>query len=77
MRVLLVEARSGISGDMFVAAAAQLAGCEAEVAALPGRLGLPGVTCAFRDVARGSLRCRKFDVSAPAHHHASCDCVAG
>ena len=62
MRILVVEAHSGISGDMFVAAAAQLAGCEKEVAELPGKLGLPGVTCSFHDAARASIQCRKFDV---------------
>jgi uncharacterized protein (TIGR00299 family) protein len=70
MRVLLVEAQSGISGDMFVAAAARLAGSEKEVEALPARLGLEGVTCGFRDVTRGSLRCRKFDVGHGSPHPA-------
>jgi len=69
MRVLFVEAQSGISGDMFVAAAAGLAGCEAEVQALPARLGLEGVACGFKDVARASVRCRKFDVTGPSPYH--------
>ncbi len=79
MRILIIEAHSGISGDMFVAAAAKLAGCELEVRDLPRRLGLPGVTCGFRDVLRGSIQCRKFDVmegghsaeEAPHSHHHS------
>ncbi|NGP53700.1 nickel pincer cofactor biosynthesis protein LarC [Thioalkalivibrio sp. XN8] len=62
MRSLLVEAHAGISGDMFVAAAAALADCEAEVVALPGLLGLEHVHCRFSEVIRGSLACRKFDV---------------
>lgn len=61
-KILAVDAHSGISGDMFVAAAAALAKCEEEVCALPGKLGLEGVTCRFRDVIRGSIQCRKFDV---------------
>ncbi len=62
MRILIVEAASGLAGDMFVAAAARLARCEDEVVALPAKLGLPGVRCVFRDVVRSSLSCRKFDV---------------
>jgi len=62
MRALLIEPVSGISGDMFVAAAAALAGCEAEVAALPAVLGLSGVSCEFSDVARASIQCRRFEV---------------
>jgi len=62
MTGLLIEAHSGISGDMFVAAAAALAGCEDEVCDLPGKLGLEGVTCRFRNVVRASIQCRKFDV---------------
>lgn len=77
MRALIIEPTSGISGDMFVAAAASLAGCEDEVVALPAKLGLNGVTCSFGDVARASIQCRKFDVSdggkpaeeAAAHSH--------
>ena len=61
-RALLIEAANGISGDMFVAAAAGLAKCEAEVLALPGQLGFDDVRCEFRDVVRSSLQCRKFDV---------------
>jgi len=62
MRVLIIEAHSGISGDMFVAAATRLAGCEDEVAALPRKLGFTDVTCSFRDVNRASIQSRKFDV---------------
>jgi uncharacterized protein (TIGR00299 family) protein len=76
-RALIVEPSSGVSGDMFVAAAATLAGCDDEVITLPARLGLDRVTCAFRDVDRGGIKSRKFDVieaGAPAerspHHHA-------
>lgn len=65
--LLLLDLQSGISGDMFVAAAAALAGCEAEVAGLPARLGLDGVSCVFKTVIRGGLQCRKFDVLEEAH----------
>jgi len=63
-RELLIEPTSGISGDMFVAAAASLAACEAEVRALPARLGLVDVHCGFQDVTRSGFRARKFDVNA-------------
>ncbi len=61
-RALILDLQSGISGDMFVAAAASLAGCEEEVLRLPERLGFQGVRCEFRTVQRGGLSCRKFDV---------------
>lgn len=70
---LLIEPASGISGDMFVAAAASLAACEAEVRALPDRLGLVDVDCGFEDVTRSGVRARKFYVNAgagPAEDHA-------
>jgi pyridinium-3,5-bisthiocarboxylic acid mononucleotide nickel chelatase len=63
MRALVIEPNSGISGDMFVAAAARLAACEQEITELPAKLGLPQVTCGFRDVARNSIQSRKFDVA--------------
>lgn len=80
-RALYIEATNGISGDMFVAAAAALAGCETEITALPAQLGLKDVRCVFRNVVRSSLQCRKFDVlqgdhpvdtstgEEPEHHH--------
>ena len=61
-RVLHLDLQSGISGDMFVAAAAALAGCEAEIEKLPVQLGLADVHVAFSEVTRATLRCRKFDV---------------
>lgn len=66
-RALLIEAGNGISGDMFVAAAAVLAQCEAKVLALPGQLGLDEVRCEFRDVVRSSLQCRRFEVQLGSH----------
>lgn len=75
MRALIVEATSGISGDMFVAAAARLCACEGEVSELPGKLGLADVRCTFKDVIRCGLAGRKFDVllgkqaAEDAHHH--------
>jgi uncharacterized protein (TIGR00299 family) protein len=71
MRSLLVDAQAGISGDMFVAAAATLADCEDEIMALPRLLGLDDVQCHFSDVRRGSIGCRRFDVRCAAEGHSS------
>lgn len=65
---LVLDLQSGISGDMFVAAAARLAGCEDEVLRLPATLGLDGVSVHFADVVRGSLQARHFTVD-DAHEH--------
>ncbi|NHA15357.1 nickel pincer cofactor biosynthesis protein LarC [Thioalkalivibrio sp. XN279] len=62
VRALLVEPYSGISGDMFVAAASALTGCEQEVLSLPGVLGLRGVNCRFSDARRSHILCRRFEV---------------
>ncbi len=69
---LILDLQSGISGDMFVAAAARLAGCEAEVETLPARLGLDGVSVRFSNVVRSSLQARRFEVidhDEAAEHH--------
>ena len=65
---LVLDLQSGISGDMFVAAAARLAGCEDEVLRLPATLGLDGVSVRFGDVVRSSLQARQFTVI-DAHEH--------
>jgi len=65
MRSLIIEPAAGISGDMFVAAAASLAECEGEVIALPPRLGLDRVACRFADATRGGMACRRFFVEEP------------
>ncbi|HOO78146.1 MAG TPA: nickel pincer cofactor biosynthesis protein LarC [bacterium] len=81
MKVLKIEPFSGISGDMFVAAGAPLAGAEEEVRSLPAALGLPGVSAEFGSVRRAGITCRTFTVreagseggdpglSPPRHHH--------
>lgn len=65
---LILDLQSGISGDMFVAAAARLAGCEDEILRLPATLGLDGVSVHFDDVVRSSLQARHFTVI-DAHEH--------
>jgi len=72
MPVLKLEPFSGLSGDMFVAAAAGVAGGEEEVSALPARLGLSGVRAEFFPVFRAGIACRGFRVieaETRDHHH--------
>jgi len=61
MKVLRIEPFSGIAGDMFVAAAAQLVGDEAS---LPQALGLEGVELRFSTVHRGGLEAQRLEVLA-------------
>lgn len=65
MRSLIIDPAAGISGDMFVAAAASLAECEQAIIDLPPRLGLEGVACRFVDATRGGMACRRFLVEEP------------
>lgn len=67
MTSLLLEPFSGISGDMFLGALAPLLDAEAEIVALPSRLGLDNVTVGFSDVVRSTLRCRKCAVTVNGH----------
>jgi len=69
MRILKIEPFSGISGDMFVAAAAELAGAKNEVSALPSLLGLEGVSVEFPELTRASVACTGFLVHEEHHHH--------
>ncbi len=65
MSVLYIEPFSGISGDMFLGAVAPLAGAEDELAALPEKLGLTGVSIRFVDVRKSSIACRKVEIALP------------
>lgn len=76
--ILKLEPYSGISGDMFLGALAPLLNAEADICALPAKLGLAQVDVHFTDVIRSTIRCRKATVTvgghAPeeqdhAHHH--------
>lgn len=52
---------------MFLGALAPLLDAEAEIAALPARLGLQEVTVSFSDVIRSTIRCRKATVTLRGH----------
>lgn len=81
MKILKIEPFSGISGDMFLAAAAYLLDAEEAVQALPAALGLKEVTIRFEQTRRGGLACRRMavldratglpveQVQEAAHHH--------
>ncbi|MFN2565939.1 MAG: nickel pincer cofactor biosynthesis protein LarC [Gemmatimonadaceae bacterium] len=69
MRIAILDAFSGISGDMTLGALLAV-GLEPDwLRALPGRLGLDGVTVEIRDVLRGEIACKKVDFEIPPQPH--------
>lgn len=69
MRIAILDAFSGISGDMTLGALVAV-GLEPDwLRALPGRLGLDGVSVEIRDVIRGQLACKKVDFEIPPQPH--------
>jgi pyridinium-3,5-bisthiocarboxylic acid mononucleotide nickel chelatase len=69
MRIAILDAFSGVSGDMTLAALVAV-GLDPEwLRALPSRLGLEGVTVQIRDVLRGQLACKKVDFEIPPQPH--------
>jgi pyridinium-3,5-bisthiocarboxylic acid mononucleotide nickel chelatase len=69
MRIAILDAFSGISGDMTLGALIAI-GLDPEwLRALPDRLGLDGVRLQVRDVMRGHLACKKVDFEIPAQPH--------
>ncbi len=69
MRIAILDAFSGISGDMTLGALLAV-GLDSEwLRALPARLGLDGVTVQIHDVLRGELACKKVDFGIPPQPH--------
>jgi uncharacterized protein (TIGR00299 family) protein len=69
MHIAILDAFSGISGDMTLGALIAV-GLDPEwLRALPGRLGFDGVTVQVRDVMRGQLACKKIDFEIPPQPH--------
>jgi uncharacterized protein (TIGR00299 family) protein len=69
MRFAILDAFSGISGDMTLGALLAV-GLEPDwLRALPARLGLDGVTVQIRDVTRAQLACKKVDFEIPPQPH--------
>src|ERR671925_1247720 len=69
MRIAILDAFSGISGDMTLGALVAV-GLDSEwLRALPSRLGLDGATVQIRDVRRGDIACKKVDFDIPPQPH--------
>lgn len=74
MSILRIEPFSGVSGDLFVGALAQLANAEALVSELPGVLGFEHVRTVWETVDKCGVSCRKVSFvdeenHAHEHHH--------
>lgn len=72
MKLAFIDAFSGISGDMTLAALVDLGFDANELAGLPAALGLAGVTIEVSEVRRGPFRARRVEVRAPGkqpHRH--------
>jgi uncharacterized protein (TIGR00299 family) protein len=69
MRIAILDAFSGISGDMTLGALLAV-GLEPEwLRALPARLGLGDVKVEIRDVLRSHIACKKVDFEVPPQPH--------
>jgi len=69
VRIAILDAFSGISGDMTLGALVAV-GLEPDwLRALPARLGIDGVSVHIHDVLRGQLACKKVDFDIPAQPH--------
>lgn len=64
-RFAILDPVAGISGDMLLGALLSAGAEEAWLRAIPGRLGLPGVTVDVERVNRGGIDCRKVNVRLP------------
>ena len=69
MRIAILDAFSGISGDMTLGALLAVGLDSDWLRALPERLGLDGVTVQIQDVLRGQLACKKVDFEIPPQPH--------
>lgn len=69
MRIAIIDAFSGIAGDMTLGALLQL-GLDADwLRRLPATLGLPDVGVEIREVVRGEIVCQKVDFDIPPQPH--------
>src|SRR3712207_2671527 len=69
MRIAILDAFSGISGDMTLGALVAVGLDPDWLRALPARLGLDGVTVQIGDVLRGQIACKKVDFQIPPQPH--------
>src|SRR5450756_3072143 len=69
MKIAILDAAHGISGDMMLGALVDL-GLDAQwLLALPGVLELDGVVARITDVTRGEIACKKVDFDIPPQPH--------
>jgi pyridinium-3,5-bisthiocarboxylic acid mononucleotide nickel chelatase len=69
MRIAILDAFSGISGDMTLGALLAVGLDPDWLCALPAKLGLDGVTVQIHDVLRGQIACKKVDFEIPPQPH--------
>jgi pyridinium-3,5-bisthiocarboxylic acid mononucleotide nickel chelatase len=69
MRIAILDPFSGIAGDMALGALLQLGLDPDWLRALPGALGIAGVTVEIREVIRGEIVCQKVDFDIPPQPH--------
>lgn len=76
MSILKIEAFSGLSGDMFLGALADLTGTYEELVSLPGKLGLENVEVKIGEVEKAGIACRHIKIidhnsynDTHTHHH--------
>ncbi|HKO16618.1 MAG TPA: nickel pincer cofactor biosynthesis protein LarC [Gemmatimonadaceae bacterium] len=69
MSIAILDPFSGISGDMTLGALLDVGLDAAWLQALPGTLGLDGVSVRIQDVRRADLACKKVDFDIPEQPH--------
>ena len=69
MRIAILDAFSGISGDMFLGALLDAGLEETFITSLPATLGIEGVGVQVTSVLRGQVACRKVDFTIPPQPH--------
>src|SRR3954471_20796868 len=69
MRIAILDAFSGISGDMTLGALVACGLDPAFIIGLPPRLGLEGVTASVKPVIRAGIACTKVDFDIPPQPH--------
>src|SRR5690242_119602 len=69
MRIAILDPAAGISGDMTLGALLSLGVPQDWLEALPGRLGLVGVSVAVRNAVRCGVACRQVEFSIPERPH--------
>ena len=69
MTIAILDPFSGISGDMTLGALIDVGLDPSWLKALPGRMGLAGVSVRIETVKRGDIACRKVDFDIPPQPH--------